>query len=112
MIKILDYDKVLTFLLKWKQKYSTLVAGTYVIGICNEQTAVTESYQLSITETNICVTRTAQKADVVLESMELVKLLTTNFYFVEQLKGEQSKLKNAPAGWFPLPFYLPEADTF
>lgn len=71
-----------------------------------------EQYQLSVAVNNICVTRTEQKADIVLESMELVRLLTTSFCFVEQLKEEQNKLKNAPAGWFPLPFYLPEADTF
>lgn len=112
MIKILNYERVFMFLLKWKQQYSTLAAGTYVIGIRNEQTKTVQQYQLSVAANNICVTRTEQKADIVLESMELVRLLTTSFYFVEQLKGEQNKLKNAPAGWFPLPFYLPEADTF
>lgn len=112
MIKILDYERVFLFLLKWKQQYGTLAAGTYVIGVRNEQTETVEQYQLSVAADNICVARTQQEADIVLESMELVRLLTTSFCFVEQLKGEQNKLKNAPAGWFPLPFYLPEADTF
>lgn len=112
MIKILDYERVFLFLLKWKQKYSTLAAGTYVIGVQNEQTQTVERYQLSVAANNICVTRTQQEADIVLESTELVRLLTTSFCFVEQMKEEPNKLKNAPAGWFPLPFYLPEADTF
>lgn len=112
MIKILDYERVFLFLLKWKQQYSTLAAGTYVIGVQNEQTQTVERYQLSVAANNICVTRTQQEADIVLESTELVRLLTTSFCFVEQMHGEQNKLKNAPAGWLPLPFYLPEADTF
>ncbi|MFG6369895.1 MAG: GNAT family N-acetyltransferase [Lachnospiraceae bacterium] len=112
MIKIIDYEKVFTFLLRWKKQYSTLTAGTYVIGVCNEQTKAVEQYQLSVTEDTIHVIRTEQKADIVLTSLELIRLLTTSFCFVEQLKGEQNKLKNAPTGWFPLPFYLPEADTF
>lgn len=83
-----------------------------MIGVCNEQTKAVEQYQLSVTEDTIHVIRTEQKADIVLTSLELIRLLTTSFCFVEQLKGEQNKLKNAPTGWFPLPFYLPEADTF
>lgn len=112
MIKILNYEKVLAFMLQWKQYYGTLSTGTYVIGVQNEQTKILEKYSLLVTDTCVNVTRTEQEANTILESKELIRLLTTSFYFVEQLKGEESKLKNAPAGWFPLPFYLPEADTF
>jgi hypothetical protein len=35
-----------------------------------------------------------------------VKVFTTSYYFVE------NNIKDMPAGWFPLPFYLPDADTF
>ncbi|MDE7478473.1 MAG: GNAT family N-acetyltransferase [Lachnospiraceae bacterium] len=106
-IKILDYEAVLEFLLKWKQKYCTLAICDYVIGVRDDITGIVENYLLSVSETQIQVSHTKQSADTVFEALELVRVLTTNLFFVEQ-----HKIKNAPAGWFPLPFYLPEADTF
>ncbi len=111
-IKILDYETVLTFFMNWKQTYSTLAISDYVLGVRNAQTGCVENYLLSVAEDQICVSRTERAADTVLEELELVRILTTSLCYVEQQKGEQSKIKNAPAGWFPLPFYLPEADTF
>lgn len=111
-IKILDYEAVFEFLLNWKQKYDTLVVSDYVLGIRNAQTDSIENYLLSVAEDKVSVSRTERAADTVLEQLEVVRLLTTNLCFVEQQKGEWNKIKNAPAGWFPLPFYLPEADTF
>lgn len=111
-IKILDYETVLAFLLNWKQKYDTLVRSDYVLGVRNTYTGSTENYRLSVREDTVSVSRTERAADAVFEELELVRVLTTSFFYVEQQKGERSKIKNAPAGWFPLPFYLPEADTF
>lgn len=111
-IKILDYETVLAFLLNWKQKYDTLVISDYVLGVRNTHTGSTENYLLSVTENGISVSRTGKAADTVLEELELVSVLTTSLFYVERQKGARSKIKNAPAGWFPLPFYLPNADTF
>lgn len=111
-MKILDYEAVLSFLLNWKQQSGTLVISDYVLGVRNAQTGRVEKYLLSVTQDQICVSRTERAADTVLGELELVRMLTTSFCYVEQQKGEQSKIKNAPSGWFPLPFYLPEADTF
>lgn len=111
-IKILDHEAVLAFLLNWKQEYDTLVISDYVLGVRCAQTGNTENYLLSVAEDKICVSRTERAADTVLEELELVRVLTTSLCYAEQQKGGQSKLKNAPAGWFPLPFYLPDADTF
>ncbi|MDE6219593.1 MAG: GNAT family N-acetyltransferase [Lachnospiraceae bacterium] len=111
-IKILDYEAVFGFLLNWKQQYSTLAINDYVLGVRDAQSGIVDNYLLSVTADKICVSRTDKAADVVLEALELVRLLTTNLCFVEQCKGIQGKIKNAPAGWFPLPFYLPEADAF
>lgn len=111
-IKILNHEAVLEFLLNWKQEYSTLAINDYVLGVRNDQTGDTVNYQLSVTQDKISVSRTERAADTDLEALELVRLLTTGFCFVEQQKGWRSKIKNAPSGWFPLPFYLPEADTF
>jgi len=106
-IKILDYEVVLAFLLNWKQRYDTLAIGDYVLGIENCQTGNVENYQMSVAADRIDVFRTDRTADTVLGELELVRVLTTTLCFVE---GD--KIKNAPVGWFPLPFYLPEADTF
>lgn len=111
-VKILDYEAVLTFLLNWKQEFDTLAIGEYVLGVRDEQTGVAENYLLSVMADKTSVSRTEKAADTVLASLELVRVLTTSLCFVEQQKGSQNKIKNAPVGWFPLPFYLPEADTF
>lgn len=111
-IKILDYEKVLAFLLNWKQQYDTLVTGEYVLGVQDVAKDGIKKYLISVKKDDITVTETNREPDVVLEALELVRVLTTSLYFVELQKGEQSKLKNAPQGWFPLPFYLPDADAF
>lgn len=111
-IKVLDHEKVLVFLLNWKQKYDTLVISDHVLGIRNAQTGSTENYLLSVTEDTISVSRTEREAGTVLDELEFVSVLTTSLFYVERQKGVRNKIKNAPAGWFPLPFYLPEADTF
>ena len=111
-IKILDYAAVLAFLLDWKQEFDTLALGAYVLGVRDGQTGAAENYLLSVTADKISVSRTEKAADTVLDQLELVRVLTTSLCFAEQQKGSQNKIKNAPVGWFPLPFYLPEADTF
>lgn len=110
-IRILDYESVLSFLLEWKRQYGSPAAGEYVLGVQNAETGSVEKYLLSVAE-EISVSRTDQAADTVLGELDLVRILTTGFCFAEQQKGARSKIRNAPAGWFPLPFYLPEADTF
>lgn len=102
-IKILDYEAVLQFLLRWKHKYSPLEQGSYVIGIQKEGRSDPENYLLSVGE-EICVSRTGCVADLVLGELELVRTLTTSCCLTTGLRS--------PAGWFPLPFYLPDADTF
>lgn len=111
-IKILNYPRVLTFLLKWKQKYSSLADGEFVIGVTGgEQPKECSHYRLRVTGAEVTVCETDAPADVTLEGPELVRVLTTgNFYLMSQ--RPESPLKNAPAGWFPLPFFLPNADTF
>ncbi|MDE7183673.1 MAG: GNAT family N-acetyltransferase [Lachnospiraceae bacterium] len=103
-IKILDYEAVLQFLLSWKRKYSTLEQGSYVIGVQKEGISAYENYLLSVAEEQICVSRTDRAADLVLGELELVRTLTTSCCLTAGLRS--------PDGWFPLPFYLPAADTF
>ena len=57
------------------------------------------------------VEKTDLEADVVLEEKELVKTLTTSYYF-HVVQKPDSPFQNAPKGWFPLPFFLPEGDAF
>ncbi|MDE7323552.1 MAG: GNAT family N-acetyltransferase [Lachnospiraceae bacterium] len=111
-IKILDYEAVLTFLFCWKQKYGRLVPNDYIVGVKKGKDSSVKNYLISVREDGTKVTRTDKKADAVFEELEFVTMLTTSLYFIEQQKGSESKIKNAPAGWFPLPFYLPDADAF
>lgn len=103
-IKILDYEAVLEFLLSWKRRYHTLAQQECVIGIRKEEEQIPENYRMSVTKERVCVSRTERAADVVLGELELVRTLTTGL----GLAFEQ----RIPADWFPLPFYLPDADTF
>lgn len=102
-IKILDYEAVLEFLLSWKRRYCTLEQGAYVIGVQKEGMTRSENYLLSVAE-EVCVSRTDRAADLVLGELELVRTLAASCCLTTGL--------HSPAGWFPLPFYLPEADTF
>ncbi|MCM1182500.1 MAG: GNAT family N-acetyltransferase [Roseburia sp.] len=111
-IKILNYPRVLSFLLKWKQKYSAPEDGEFVIGVTDGQASGKyRQYKLCVAGAAVTVCETDAPADVVFEGMELVRALTTNYYY-HMAQDPYSPLKNAPAGWFPLPFYLPNADTF
>lgn len=102
-IKILDYEAVLEFLLSWKRRYCTLEQGAYVIGVQKEGMTSSENYLLCVAE-EVCVSRTDRAADLVLGELELVRTLAASCCLTTGL--------HSPAGWFPLPFYLPEADTF
>lgn len=111
-IRILDYEAALAFLMNWKRQYAAPATGEYVVGIRDAQEGCIENYLLSVTEDKASVTRTEREADTVFDGMELIRILTTPLCFVQPQRGLGNKIKNAPAGWFPLPFYLPEADTF
>jgi hypothetical protein len=103
-IKILNYPKVIGFLLKWKMKYSKLNDGEYIFGIRNEESQ--ENYKIIINDLEVSVSKTDKTPDDIYEELEFVKVATTDYYYIVK------ETKQAPAGWFPLPFFLPEADTF
>lgn len=105
-IKILNYKNVLRFLFMWKKQYADLSDAVFTIGVLGEG-----NYTIQIQNGEVIVKDSHIKADIVCEPLELVKKFTTTYYYHEiQKKG--SAIKNAPAGWFPLPFFLPEADAF
>lgn len=85
-IKLLKPDSVLEFFVEWKKKYDTSVINADKIKKLWREL----------------------KAD----DKEKVSLLTTCCCFMEMQKGENNRLKNIPAGWLPLPFFLPDGDTF
>jgi hypothetical protein len=93
------------FLLKWKQKYCRLIDGKYSFGIKTGETVA--YYKIAIQNNNIIVNKTQNKADDIFTEKEFVKITTTGYFNVEQEKAAK-----APTGWFPLPFFLSEADTF
>ena len=110
-IKILQYEKVLPFLLLWKSQYTQLAQQNYVIGIKNQD--VLEKYRIQNNGITVdCVRdKSSAEPDVVFEEMELVSVLTTSRYYQEAQRNT-SPLRFSPQGWFPLPFFLPEADAF
>ena len=114
-IKILNYEKVLHFLLQWKlavyEGANTMQEGRFILGVCSMEKEEQNYYLLEYKQGQVSVTTTDLNADIVLEEKELVKTLTTSYYF-HVLQKMGSSLQNAPKGWFPLPFFLPEADAF
>lgn len=107
-MKILNYEKVLQFLLYWKSCYSTLENGKFIIGIieCGTQ----RNFACQVEEKDIKVTRVSDEPQLVLEAKEFIKVMTTSYYWYT--KCENESIKKAPEEWFPLPFFLPEADAF
>lgn len=108
-IRILQYESVIAFLLHWKRQYTSLQEGTFVLGIKEDQN--TETIKITITEKDICVEKTTEPAQIMYDSLTLVKELTTSYYYIA-MQSKESALYQAPQGWFPLPFFLPEADAF
>ena len=107
-IKILNYEKVLRFLLCWKNCYSELKPARFILGVTEDD--IQKNFACEVTETSIEVTQVSETARLVLEAKEFVKVMTTSFYWQERCRREG--VKKAPEGWFPLPFFLPEADAF
>jgi predicted acetyltransferase len=104
-VRILNYEKVVGFLLRWKQKYSNLPNGEYIFGIITEKKVT--NYKVTVKNPDVFVTKTEDKADDVFTEKEFVKVILTGYFYVEY-----EKTIKAPTGWFPLPFFLPAADTF
>ena len=115
LIKILNYEKVLLFLLQWKlamyEEPDALQEGSFVLGVYSRERNEQRNYLLEYKQGQIMVTRTDMQEGMTLEEKEFVKTLTTSYYF-HALQKPNSPLQNAPRGWFPLPFFLPEADAF
>lgn len=114
-IKILNYEKVLYFLLQWKlavyEGANIMQEGSFALGVRSMEKEEQNNYFLEYKQGQVSVTTTNRNADMVLEEKELVKTFTTSYYF-HALQKEGSSLQHAPKGWFPLPFFLPEADAF
>jgi predicted acetyltransferase len=101
-IRIINYEKVIRFLLIWKQQYTEIIDGEYIFGIIRPEGEA--HYIIKVESSQITVEATDKITDDIFTEREFVKIFTTNYYYLEKI--------DAPAGWFPLPFYLPEADTF
>lgn len=117
-MRILNYKNTLKFLMEWKQNICLLQDGEYCIGVIDSAQNMLGAYQISVTKeesmdgkSRIFVQETDTEPDIVLEEKKLIQALTTNYYFHLQ-NTTKNPLGTAPAGWFPLPFYLPNADAF
>lgn len=85
-MKMLKPDKVLEFLIAWKEKYDTRVINA---------DAVKKLWR-----------------ELEIDDKEKISLLTTPRCYMELQKGENSLLKGIPSDWLPLPFFLPDGDAF
>lgn len=113
-LKILNYENVLEFLFRWKMMASDLEKGEYVFGIQEEKQ--TQYYKVAVDKTacsgNVEVVRLIGAQDIpceVFSPREFIKIFTTPYYYVIE---NTQKAPKAPAGWLPLNFHLPNADTF
>jgi GNAT superfamily N-acetyltransferase len=102
-VKILNYEKVISFLFKWKMKYRELSDGEYIFGIRKDEGVC--NYLISIKAGEVSVKETLDKAVDVFEEREFVRIFTTGYYYIDNTNY-------ALAGWLPLPFFLPEGDSF
>ena len=114
-IKILNHENVLRFMMKWKsviyKNNNMMQEDSYIIGVRSEENDTQTNYRLRYQKEEVEVMQTEEGADIVLEEKELVKTLTTSYYF-HSIQKPDNALKKAPQGWFPLPLFLPEADAF
>ena len=107
----LSQDPLLS--LEWKLAVhkNMLQEGKYVIGVYSKESCTQRNYLLSYLSGEVEVLKTELEADVIIEEKELVKTITTSFYY-HAIQKPNTLLQKAPQGWFPLPFFLPEADAF
>lgn len=85
-MKLLKPEKALQFFAEWKNQYDTCVINSDKIKKLWKE--------------------------LELEDKEKLSLLTTSRCFMELQKGENSRLKDIPSDWLPLPFFLPDGDAF
>jgi predicted acetyltransferase len=102
-IRILNYKKVIEFLLRWKLKYSKPTDTEYSFGIRKDERII--NFKVVIKDSKVYVCETDKKAGDIFDEREFVKIFTTGYFYI-------ANTKNAPTGWFPLPFFLPDADSF
>lgn len=105
-IRILNYEKVIKLMFDWKLKYSALSDGEYVFGIDTPQGV--EGYRVLLRSGGVTVERTDMAVCDIYGERELVRIFTTGYFYM----GFGLEGRKIPAGWLPLPFFLPDADTF
>jgi hypothetical protein len=84
-------------------KYKELEAGEYIFGIRKDEGVC--NYLVSISNGEVNVRETLDTAVDVFDERELVRIFTTGYYYIDNTN-------HAPTGWLPLPFFLPEGDSF
>lgn len=117
-IRIIKYESVIQFLLMWSGSFRRLEAGELLLGITDQGNNAGAVYKISVADTldnvhtqTVKVERVEGKPDICFTSQEFVRNCMTGYYWYESNRDD-SPLKQVPAGWFPLPFFLPEADAF
>lgn len=102
MIRVLRPESVLRAYMKLKDSIEPLEKGEYVLGWEG-----LGAYMLSVSEEGICAEKTECEPQAWLTGIQAHRLLFGHNRF-----GLAKAGCAAPRGWFPLPLYIPEPDSF
>lgn len=106
MYHILNYPAVFQLLLEAKNQVKALQDGCFRIKIKGAG-----SYKICVEQGNISVEKTGEKADILMNEEQIIRILLSTDYGMACTYGEVPGLENAPAGWFPLSLAVETADT-
>ena len=112
MFRIYHYPKVLKALLMAKNEMRPLQSGSFVLGVETKGKYLIEISQNAVDGMEINVLETTRTADVRMTEEQVIRILLSTDYEQALLSGEVHGLEQIPAGWFPLPLCLNEADRF
>ena len=99
---VLDYEKVITALLKAKSTYKNLEDGELNISIKDYGTV-----SISVQDSKIDVSKTDEQGDICLEHLDAMQLLFSPLTAYSKLPENVDKCVES---WLPLPLYINRAD--
>lgn len=102
MVRVMKPENVLSAYMQLKNSYDPLEKGEFVLGWEG-----LGAYMLSVSDEGICVKKTDREPQAWLTGFEAQQLLFGHNRF-----GAPKACGEIPRGWFPLPLYFAEPDTF
>jgi hypothetical protein len=100
MVRVLDWQGFLTAMLRFAARKRGLIAGETVLGIAGEG-----NFRLAVESREADVAKTESAASLTLSGRDAVALLTL-------ATGSAAWPGHPMRNWLPLPFFIPEPDSF